>query len=124
MTRRASTPSAIAGSQPIATYTTCLASVTYNNSSQNPTAPPSRIVRFVVNDGALASNNGDKTVSVTPVNDLPELQPPTRSPTPPPATPSCTSPAPPCPASLLSPTPRASPTKAGPFTDPDPARWR
>jgi hypothetical protein len=64
----------ITGSQPKATYQTCLRSVTYLNTSQNPTASPNRIVRFVVNDGALNSNNGDKAVSVTPVNDLPVCQ--------------------------------------------------
>ncbi|MCB1057400.1 MAG: cadherin-like domain-containing protein [Acidobacteria bacterium] len=61
---------AISGSQPLATYQTCLRSVTYNNSSQDPD-PTSRIVRFVVNDGTDPSAPADKTVTVTPVNDPP-----------------------------------------------------
>jgi hypothetical protein len=61
----------ITGSQPLATYQTCLQSVTYNNTDQDPAGAPNRVVRFVVNDGTSNSNNGDKTVTVTPVNDAP-----------------------------------------------------
>ncbi len=60
----------ITGSQPLATYQTCLRSVTYNNSSQNPNAT-TRIVSFVVNDGSLSSSAATKSVSVTPVPDPP-----------------------------------------------------
>jgi len=63
----------ITGSQPLATYQTCLQSVTYNNTDQDPTGAPNRVVRFVVNDGTSNSNNGDKSVSVTPVNDAPTV---------------------------------------------------
>jgi hypothetical protein len=66
---------ALSGSFSLATYQTCLQSVTYNNSSNNPTAAPNRVVRFVVNDGAANSNNGDKAVSVTAVNDAPVVTP-------------------------------------------------
>src|SRR6185436_5809092 len=61
----------LSGSFPVATYQTCFQSVRYNNTSQNPTAAPARTVRFVANDGTANSNNGDKTVTVTPVNDAP-----------------------------------------------------
>jgi hypothetical protein len=60
----------ITGSQPLATYQTCLRSVTYNNSSQNPNAT-TRVVSFVVNDGSLSSVAATKSVSVTPVPDPP-----------------------------------------------------
>ncbi len=60
----------IAGSQPVAIYQTCLQSVTYNNSSQNPNAT-NRVVSFVVNDGAVSSTAANKTVTVTPVPDAP-----------------------------------------------------
>lgn len=63
-------PLTISGSATVAAYQTCLRSVTYNNTSQNPSAAQ-RTVRFVVHDGAANSNNGDKGVSVTPVNDPP-----------------------------------------------------
>jgi hypothetical protein len=63
----------ITGSQPLATYQACLQSVTYNNTDQDPAGAPNRIVRFVVNDGTSNSNNGDKTVTVTPVNDAPTV---------------------------------------------------
>ncbi len=65
----------LTGSQPPATYQTCFQSVTYDNSSQNPTAAPSRVVRFVANDGSANSNNGDKTVTVAPGNDAPVVTP-------------------------------------------------
>ena len=58
------------GSQPIATYLTCLRSVTYGNTSQNPN-PTARMVNVVVNDGSLASNIASKQVNVLPVNDAP-----------------------------------------------------
>jgi hypothetical protein len=60
----------ITGSQPVATYQTCLRSVTYNNSSQNPSAV-TRTVSFVANDGSLSSVAVTKSVSVTPVPDPP-----------------------------------------------------
>ena len=60
----------ITGSQTVATYQTCLRSVTYNNSSQDP-GSVSRVISFVVNDGSLSSSAANKTVAVTPVNDAP-----------------------------------------------------
>jgi hypothetical protein len=60
----------ITGSQPLATYQTCLQSVTYNNTSQNP-GTTARVLSFVVNDGTAASNTANKSVSVAAVNDAP-----------------------------------------------------
>lgn len=60
----------VTGSQPLATYQTCLRSVTFNDSSQNPGTTP-RVVQFVVNDGTDPSAPATKTVTVTPMNDPP-----------------------------------------------------
>ena len=51
-------------------YQTCLQSVRYNNTSQNPNTTP-RSISFVVNDGTASSAAAFKTVTVTPVNDPP-----------------------------------------------------
>src|SRR6185503_8586146 len=60
----------ITGSQTPATYQTCLASVTYNNSSNTPN-PTTRVISFVANDGAASSTPATKNVSVTGANDAP-----------------------------------------------------
>ena len=60
----------ITGSQPLATYQTCLQSVTYDNSSQNPDAT-ARVISFVVNDGTTSSAAANKTVTVAAVDDVP-----------------------------------------------------
>ncbi len=60
----------IAGTQPKATYQTCLQSVTFDDSSNDPGTTP-RVVSFVVDDGALGSTPATKTVTVTAVNDAP-----------------------------------------------------
>ncbi len=61
----------LSGSATVAAYQTCFQSVTYDNTSQDPTPSPSRVVRFVANDGTASSNNGDKTVTVAATNDAP-----------------------------------------------------
>ncbi|HBL30150.1 MAG TPA: hypothetical protein DD490_25210, partial [Acidobacteria bacterium] len=61
----------ITGSQPVATYQTCLQSVTYDNTSQNPTAAPARTLSFVANDGSNPSTAANKTVSVAAADDGP-----------------------------------------------------
>jgi hypothetical protein len=62
----------ITGTQPLATYIACLESVTYDNSSQDPTSA-SRNVSFVANDGVSNSNTLNETVNVTPLNDAPTI---------------------------------------------------
>ncbi len=63
---------ALTGSSSLANYQTALRSITYNNTSQNPTTA-NRTVTFVVNDGAANSNSATKTVSVTAVNNAPVI---------------------------------------------------
>ncbi len=60
----------ITGSQPLATYETCLQSVTYNNTSQNPSAT-ARVLSFVASDGTAPSTPATRTVTVAPVDDSP-----------------------------------------------------
>ena len=54
----------------VAQFNTALQSVTYFNSSENPTGG-ARTVNFVVNDSALNSNAIASTITVVPVNDAP-----------------------------------------------------
>jgi hypothetical protein len=61
---------ALSGSSSVANYQTALRSITYNNSSDNPTTT-TRTVTFKVNDGALASNTASRTITITAVNDAP-----------------------------------------------------
>jgi len=60
----------LTGSDTVAHYQQVLASVTYDNSSQNPTTT-TRSIAFVVNDGTVDSNTATKSVSLTAVNDAP-----------------------------------------------------
>jgi large repetitive protein len=62
----------LSGSALLTDYQAALQSVTYTNSSDNPTTT-SRIVQFKVNDGALESNTPTRTVTVTAVNDAPTV---------------------------------------------------
>ena len=65
----------LSGTASVADYEAALRSVTYWNSSDNPSSNP-RTVNFQVNDGAAAhnlSNTATTTVDVTPVNDAPVL---------------------------------------------------
>ena len=61
---------ALSGSSSVANYQTALRSVTYFNSSDNPSGAD-RTVSYTVNDGALNSNTSTSTIHVTPVNDAP-----------------------------------------------------
>ena len=56
----------------LAQWQAALDSVTYNNTSHNPTTTD-RTITFVVNDGLLDSNTGTKTVSLTPTDTLPTV---------------------------------------------------
>jgi len=61
-----------------AQYETALRSITFRNTSQNPSSA-ARTVSFVVNDGSAAnnlSNAATRSVNVTPVNDAPTLTQP------------------------------------------------
>src|SRR6202171_3861676 len=58
------------GSSSVANYKTALDSVTYFNSSDNPSGAD-RTVSYTVNDGTLDSNISTSTIHVTPVNDAP-----------------------------------------------------
>ncbi|HEY7627695.1 MAG TPA: tandem-95 repeat protein, partial [Ilumatobacteraceae bacterium] len=60
----------LSGSSSVANYQTALRSITYTNSSHNPSTT-ARTVTFVVNDGPLASNTASRAIAITPVNDAP-----------------------------------------------------
>jgi hypothetical protein len=62
----------LSGADTVANYQQVLRTVTYNNTSQNPSTTP-RVVSFVVNDGTANSNTVTKNVSVAAVNDAPVL---------------------------------------------------
>jgi hypothetical protein len=59
----------LTGSDTLANYQTALASVTFYESDDNPTA--SRTVSFLVSDGTDFSNIATKDIAITPVNDPP-----------------------------------------------------
>ncbi|MCF2148535.1 putative Ig domain-containing protein [Desmonostoc muscorum LEGE 12446] len=60
----------LTGSSTVANYQTVLRSITYNNSSDNPTTTP-RTVSFVVNDGTANSTAVSRNINITAVNDAP-----------------------------------------------------
>src|SRR6185503_17129753 len=62
----------LTGSATLATYQTALRTVTYFNSSDNPSGA-TRTATFTADDGAAANNLGlvTRTISVTPANDAP-----------------------------------------------------
>lgn len=60
----------LTGTSSVANYQTALRSVTYVNTSDNPSAL-ARTVSFVTNDSTLASNAVARIVNITPVNDAP-----------------------------------------------------
>ena len=60
----------LTGSSSVANYQTALASVTYVNTSQNPSGL-TRTVTIITNDGAANSVAKTDTINVTPVNDAP-----------------------------------------------------
>ncbi|WP_440994704.1 beta strand repeat-containing protein, partial [Cysteiniphilum litorale] len=62
----------LSGSDTIANYQAALRSVTYQNTSDNPSTL-SRTVRWLVNDGDANSNLVTSTINVTAVNDVPVL---------------------------------------------------
>ncbi|WP_224742344.1 beta strand repeat-containing protein, partial [Cysteiniphilum sp. SYW-8] len=62
----------LSGSDTLANYQAALRSVTYQNTSDNPSTL-SRTVRWLVNDGDANSNLATSTINVTAVNDVPVL---------------------------------------------------
>ena len=60
----------LTGSSSVANYQTALNSVTYFNTSDNPSGA-ARTVTIITNDGALNSVAVTDTINVTPVNDAP-----------------------------------------------------
>ncbi|WP_162240555.1 beta strand repeat-containing protein, partial [Bradyrhizobium viridifuturi] len=62
----------LTGSSSVANYKAALDSITYFNSSDNPSGAD-RTVSFTVNDGSLNSNTSTSTIHVTPVNDAPVI---------------------------------------------------
>jgi hypothetical protein len=62
----------LSGTSSIASYQQVLRSVTYNNTSLNPSTTP-RTINFVVNDGISNSATATSTVNVTAVNNAPTV---------------------------------------------------
>ncbi|MGF6310581.1 hypothetical protein ABIB82_004666 [Bradyrhizobium sp. i1.8.4] len=60
----------LTGSSSVANYKAALDSITYFNSSDNPSGAD-RTVSYTVNDGSASSNTSTSTIHVTPVNDAP-----------------------------------------------------
>ncbi|WP_445635253.1 hypothetical protein NSTC745_07193 [Nostoc sp. DSM 114161] len=64
----------LSGTASIADYQTALRSVSYQNSSDNPSTV-TRTISFVVNDGSLNSNTVTRNINITAVNDAPVITP-------------------------------------------------
>ncbi|QLE42087.1 hypothetical protein FD723_17785 [Nostoc sp. C052] len=60
----------LTGNSSVANYQAVLRSVTYTNSSDNPTTTP-RTISFVVNDGTANSTTVTRNINITAVNDTP-----------------------------------------------------
>jgi hypothetical protein len=58
----------LSGASSLANYQTALRSITYRDTSDNPSLAP-RTISFTINDGELNSNTATRTVNITPVND-------------------------------------------------------
>ncbi|WP_375471014.1 beta strand repeat-containing protein [uncultured Nostoc sp.] len=59
----------LTGSATVANYQTALRSITYTNSSDNPSTTP-RTVSFLVNDGTVNSTAFTRNINITSVNDV------------------------------------------------------
>ncbi|BAY76729.1 hemolysin-type calcium-binding region [Nostoc linckia NIES-25] len=64
----------LTGSASVADYQTALRSITYQNSSDNPSTT-TRTISFVVNDGSLNSTTATRNINITAVNDAPVVTP-------------------------------------------------
>ncbi|WP_440224335.1 beta strand repeat-containing protein [Dokdonella sp. MW10] len=65
----------LTGTASVAAYQAALRSVTYTNTSSNPSTAP-RTVAWVASDGEAASATATSTITITPVNDAPVVTPP------------------------------------------------
>lgn len=63
----------LTGAASVEAYQTVLRSITYSNSSDNPSIAP-RTIRFTVTDGTATSNPATRTIEVTPSNDPPGIK--------------------------------------------------
>ncbi|WP_217312881.1 beta strand repeat-containing protein [Richelia sinica] len=63
---------ALTGASSIANYQAALRSITYRNTSDNPSTT-TRTIGFSVNDGIVNSNLASRNVTITAVNDVPVL---------------------------------------------------
>lgn len=64
----------LVGTASVANYQAALRTITYHSTSKNPTAgSATRMVQFIVSDGALSSTAASCTITITPVNDAPEV---------------------------------------------------
>lgn len=64
----------LSGTAAVATYQAALRTVTYVNTSENPTVDPGRLIQFTVNDGQL-TGFGNRLIAITSVNDAPTMDP-------------------------------------------------
>jgi hypothetical protein len=64
---------ALTGTASIEAYQTALRSITFRNSSDNPSTAP-RTIRFTVTDGSATSNPATRSLEVIPSNDAPIVQ--------------------------------------------------
>jgi|GEM_PF-4987506 len=62
----------LSGSDSVANYQSALRSVTYTNSSENPSTA-TRTIAFVANDGVAPSNTATKNISIISINDVPSF---------------------------------------------------
>ena len=62
----------LSGSATLADYQAAIRSVTYTNTSENP-SPFTRTLSITINDGDLGSNGANRLIELIPVNDAPIL---------------------------------------------------
>ncbi|MEZ5598532.1 MAG: hypothetical protein R3E84_19515, partial [Pseudomonadales bacterium] len=60
----------LSGTSSVANYQAALRSITYTNTSENPSTT-TRTISFTVDDGSTSSNTQTRDITVTPVNDSP-----------------------------------------------------
>ena len=63
----------LTGNATLADYQAAIRAITYQNTSDNPSANPDRTVEIVVNDDQLDSNILTREINIVPVNDAPAV---------------------------------------------------